>query len=82
MKNKKNIPIETGDHLQILTLRKVSELLHKLLDNNSFSTIEAISYHETISLRNEIDIMLIKNVLSKREISSHSDAVNKILYPD
>lgn len=68
------------NHFEMLLLKKTSELLHRLLNENSFSNIEGISYNETVALRNEIDIMLIKNTLSERKQEDHSHFINQILY--
>ncbi|MCH7826423.1 MAG: hypothetical protein IIC75_00380 [Bacteroidetes bacterium] len=69
------------NHFEILLLKDASELLHNLLNENSFSEIEGISYHETLALRNEIDVMLIKNTLSERKKEDQIHFINRILFP-
>ncbi|MCK4799215.1 MAG: hypothetical protein KAT05_17715 [Spirochaetes bacterium] len=70
------------NHFEILLLKKTSELLHELLNNNSFSTIEKVSYHKTVALRNQIDVMLIQNILQEEKKSSHTHFINQVLNPD
>ena len=63
-------------------LMKTSELLHRLMDSNSFVEMRNISYIETNAIRNEIDMVLIKDILSNKPEKCHTELLNRILNPN